>query len=40
LRSGAYVAFMNGNSDPSRFPISPGTSSDHQPALEPYEPHE
>jgi hypothetical protein len=32
LQSVVYVALMNGNSDPSRFPISPGTSSDRRSA--------
>jgi SAM-dependent methyltransferase len=38
LQSAVYVALMNCNSDPYRFPIAAGTSSDHRPALEPYEP--
>jgi hypothetical protein len=34
----AYVALMDGNSDPPRLPMPPGTSSDHRSALEPCEP--
>ena len=38
LQSAVYDALMNGNSNPSRFHIAPGTSSARRPALKPYEP--
>jgi Tautomerase enzyme len=38
LQSAIYDAFMNQNSNQSRFYIAPGTSSARRPACKPYEP--